>query len=216
MLAGVAWRGALAIVTTTGDLRSLTEPSVARGFEVTALTPTRLRSGRVSAETQDLVRVRKAQPWCGWGLISISGSTGCWRRLQAASAGASGYVDASFGVATLDVRGLSIGGDGTRRQRQSTLLARSAQCRDHHCQYPGRACKHRSCNAEPTRPTGLPSSRASTAMKNWDERLAALRGIPLVAYHNCWPYLRAVFDWSSSGRWSRSRACHRRRPIWRR
>ena len=87
----------LAVVTTTTDLRSLAE---AVGGDRVASQPgaAELDPEEYQPKPQDLVRVKQAQAWwCGSGSISISGSTGCWRRPAAASArGAPGYVDASF------------------------------------------------------------------------------------------------------------------------
>src|SRR5258705_6775346 len=110
---GVAWaQERLAVVTTTGDLRSLAEAVGGARVEVTALTPPGFDPEEYQPRPQDLVRVRKAQAVVRvgldfdlWGDRLLAQASGSVRR------GAPGYVDASFGVATLDVRGLSIGGD---------------------------------------------------------------------------------------------------------
>src|SRR5262249_21186305 len=103
----------LPVVTTTGDLRSLTEAVGGARVEVTALVPPGFDPEEYQPRPQDLVRVRKAQ-----AVVRVGLDFDLWadRLLAQASAsvrrGMPGYVDASFGIATLDVRGLSIGGDG--------------------------------------------------------------------------------------------------------
>src|SRR3954469_8442372 len=103
----------LSVVTTTGDLRSLTEAVGGARVEVTALTPPGFDPEEYQPRPQDLVRVRKAQAVVRVGLdfdlwvdrLVAQGGGGVRR-------GTAGYFDASFCIATLDVRGRSIGGDG--------------------------------------------------------------------------------------------------------
>jgi ABC-type Zn uptake system ZnuABC Zn-binding protein ZnuA len=186
----------LAIVTTTGDLRSLTEAVGGARVEVTALVPPGFDPEEYQPRPQDLVRVRKAQ-----GVVRVGLDFDLWadRLLAQASAsvrrGAPGYVDASFGIATLDVRGLSIGGDGHAHGSGNphywldprnaeiitgNILAGLAQIDP--------------ANADAYAANRLAFlARLDVKLKEWDEKLAALRGVPLVAYHNSWPYFARHF-----------------------
>jgi ABC-type Zn uptake system ZnuABC Zn-binding protein ZnuA len=194
---GAAWaQERLAIVTTTGDLRSLTEAVGGAGVEVTALTPPGFDPEEYQPRPQDLVRVRKAQ-----AVVRVGLDFDLWVDRVLAQAGgnvrrgAPGYVDASFGVATLDVRGLSIGGDGHAHGSGNphywldprnaeiitgNILAALAQIDP--------------ANAKPYAANRLAFlARLDAKLKEWDERLAAVRGVPLVAYHNSWPYFARRF-----------------------
>ena len=186
----------LAIVTTTGDLRSLTEAVGGARVEVTALTPPGFDPEEYQPRPQDLVRVRKAQAvvrvgldfdlWVDRLLAQASGSV---RR------GAPGYVDASFGVATLDVRGLSIGGEGHAHGSGNPhywLDPRNAEIITANIQAALASIDPAHADAYAANRLAF-LSRLDGKLKNWDERLAALRGIPLVAYHNSWPYFARRF-----------------------
>jgi ABC-type Zn uptake system ZnuABC Zn-binding protein ZnuA len=186
----------LAIVTTTGDLRSLTEAVGGARIEVTALVPPGFDSEEYQPRPQDLVRVRKAQ-----AVVRVGLDFDLWvDRLLAQGGGsvrrgAPGYADASFGIATLDVRGLSIGGEGHAHGSGNphywldprnaeiitgNILAALAQIDP--------------TNAEAYAANRLAFlSRLDAKLKDWDERLAVLRGVPLVAYHNSWPYFARRF-----------------------
>src|SRR6267142_4525739 len=194
---GVAWaQERLAIVTTTGDLRSLTEAVGGARVEVTALTPPGFDPEEYQRRPQDLVRVRKAQAvvrvgldfdlWVDRLLAQTSGSV---RR------GAPGYVDASFGIVTLDVHGLSIGGDGHAHGSGNPhywLDPRNAEIITANIQAALASIDPANADAYAANRIAF-LSRLDGKLKNWDERLAALRGIPLVAYHNSWPYFARRF-----------------------
>ena len=189
-------RERIAIVTTTGDLRSLTEAVGGARVEVTALTPPGFDPEEYQPRPQDLVRVRKAQVvvrvgldfdlWVDRLLAQASGSV---RR------GAPGYVDASFGVATLDVRGLSIGGEGHAHGSGNPhywLDPRNAEIITANIQ--AALVSIDPAHAEAYTANRLAFlSRLEGKLKDWDERLAALRGVPIVAYHNSWPYFARRF-----------------------
>jgi ABC-type Zn uptake system ZnuABC Zn-binding protein ZnuA len=189
-------QGRLSVVTTTGDLRSLTEAVGGAGVEVTALVPPGFDPEEYQPRPQDLVRVRKAQ-----ALVRVGLDFDLWadRLLAQASAsarrGMPGYVDASFGIATLDVRGLSIGGDGHAHGSGNphywldprnaeiitgNILAALAQIDP--------------ANADAYAANRLAFlARLDVKLKEWDQRLAGLRSTPLVAYHNSWPYFARRF-----------------------
>src|SRR5207249_4505209 len=101
------------LVTTTNDLRSLAEAVGGERVAVTALVPPGFDPEEYQPRPQDLARMRQARAvlrvgldfdlWLDRLLAQVGGNV---RR------GAPGYVDASFGIAALDVRGMSVGGDG--------------------------------------------------------------------------------------------------------
>jgi ABC-type Zn uptake system ZnuABC Zn-binding protein ZnuA len=186
----------LSVVTTTADLRSFTEAVGGARVEVAALTPPGLDPEDYQPRPQDLVRVKKAQAvvrvgldfdlWADRLLAQASGSV---RR------GAPGYVDASFGIATLDVRGLSIGGEGHGHGSGNPhywLDPRNAEIVTGNIQAALASIDPAHADAYAANRLAF-LSRLEGRLKDWDERLAALRGVPLVAYHNSWPYFARRF-----------------------
>jgi ABC-type Zn uptake system ZnuABC Zn-binding protein ZnuA len=186
----------LAVVTTTGDLRSLAEAVGGAGVEVTALVPPGFDPEEYQSRPQDLVRVRKAQAvvrvgldfdlWLDRLLAQVGGSV---RR------GAPGYVDASFGIATLDVRGLSIGGEGHAHGSGNPhywLDPRNAEIITANIQAALASIDPAHADAYAANRLAF-LARLEGKLKDWDERVAALRGVPLVAYHNSWPYFARHF-----------------------
>jgi ABC-type Zn uptake system ZnuABC Zn-binding protein ZnuA len=186
----------LSVVTTTGDLRSLAEAVGGARVEVTALVPPGFDPEEYQPRPQDLVRVRKAQ-----AVVRVGLDFDLWadRLLAQASAsvrrGMPGYVDASFGIAALDVRGLSIGGDGHAHGSGNphywldprnaeiitgNILAALAQI-------------------DPANKDAYAANRLAFLarlegkLNDWEERLVPLRSVPLVAYHNSWPYFARRF-----------------------
>jgi len=186
----------IAVVTTTGDLRSLTEAVGGARVEVTALTPPGFDPEDYQPRPQDLVRVRKAQ-----AVVRVGLDFDLWVDRLLAQAGGSvrrgapGYVDASFGVATLDVRGLSIGGDGHAHGNGNPhywLDPRNAEIITANISAALAQIDPANTHAyEANRLAFL--SRLEGKLKDWDDRLAALLGVPLVAYHNSWPYFARRF-----------------------
>jgi len=142
------------------------------------------------------VRVRKAQ-----AIVRVGLDFDLWadRLLAQASGkvrrGASGYVNASFGIATLDVRGLSIGGDGHAHGSGNPhywLDPRNAEIITANIQ--AALVSIDPAHAEAYTANRLAFlSRLEGKLKEWDSRLAALRSVPLVAYHNSWPYFARHF-----------------------
>jgi ABC-type Zn uptake system ZnuABC Zn-binding protein ZnuA len=186
----------IAVVTTTGDLRSLTEAVGGARVEVTSLAPPGFDPEEYQPRPQDLVRVRSAQAvvrvgldfdlWVDRLLAQASGSV---RR------GAPGYVDASFGVATLDVRGLSIGGEGHAHGSGNPhywLDPRNAEIITANILTALASIDPVNADAYAANRLAF-LSRLEDKLKDWDERIAALRGVPMVAYHNSWPYFARRF-----------------------
>jgi ABC-type Zn uptake system ZnuABC Zn-binding protein ZnuA len=185
----------LSVVTSTNDLRSLAEAVGGERTAVTALVPPGFDPEEYQPRPQDLTRVRRAQ-----AVVRVGLDFDLWLdRLLAQSGasvrrGADGYVDASLGIATLDVRGMSIGdahGHGSGNPHY-WLDPRNAEIITADILAalvgidPGSSAIY-----EANRRTFL--SRLEPKIKEWEDRLAALRGVPLVAYHNSWPYFARRF-----------------------
>jgi ABC-type Zn uptake system ZnuABC Zn-binding protein ZnuA len=187
----------LAIVTTTGDLRSLAEAVGGDRVAVTSLVPPGFDPEEYQPRPQDFARVNKARV-----VVRVGLDFDLWfdRLLAQAGAGArrgeAGYVDASFAIATLDVRGVSVGpGDGhahgsgnphywldPKNAEIITANILSGLARVD----PGNAPDY-----EANRLAFL--ARLEARLKQWETKLASLNGIPMVAYHNSFAYLARRF-----------------------
>ena len=186
------------VVTTTTVLRSLVETVGGARVTATSLVPASLDAEEYQAKPQDLLRLRGARilvriglDYDAWldRLLSQAGN-------RAVARGGPGYVDASFGIATLDVRGMSVGpGDGHAHGNgnphywldpknaeimTATIAAGLTQADpDHAADY------------EANRAAFV--ARLQAKLAEWETRLATLRTTPLVAYHNSWPYFARRF-----------------------
>jgi len=185
----------LSVITTTNDLRSLAEAVGGERVAVTALVPPGFDPEEYQPRPQDLARVRQAR-----AVVRVGLDFDLWldRLLAQAGAtvrrGADGYVDASTGVATLDVRGLSIGdghGHGSGNPHY-WLDPRNAEIITANIlSVLASIDPENTAIYEANRLAFL--ARLEPNIKEWEERLAALRGVPLVAYHNTWPYFARRF-----------------------
>src|SRR5262249_30792374 len=146
---------------------------------------------------QDLARVKRAQ-----AVVRVGLDFDLWfDRLLAQAGGnvrrgAPGYIDASFGIAALEVRGLTVGpGDGHAHgsgnphywldpKTAETITANTREALP-------RIDRERTEIYEANRQAFL--SRLDSKLKQWEAQLAALNGVPLVAYHNSWPYFARRF-----------------------
>src|SRR6516162_10264662 len=104
-------QGRVQIVTTTTDLRSLVEAVGGDRVEAINLVPAAMDAEEYQPKPQDLVRLKNARL-----LVRVGLDYDLWldRLLAQAgnpnlSRGGAGYVDASFGISVLEVRGLSVG-----------------------------------------------------------------------------------------------------------
>jgi len=188
----------LAVVATTGDLRSLVEAVGGDRVAVTSLVPPGFDPEEYQAKPQDLARVQRAHAVVRVGLdfdlwfdrLLLVQPSGNVRR------GAAGYIDASFGVAALEVRGQNVGpGDGHAHGSGNPhywLDPKNAEI------VTGNILEGLAC-VDPANTTIYEANRLAflvrleRKLKEWEERLAALQGVPLVAYHNSWPYFARRF-----------------------
>jgi ABC-type Zn uptake system ZnuABC Zn-binding protein ZnuA len=184
------------VVTTTTDLRSLAEAVGGDHVEAISLVPAAMDAEEYQPKPQDLWRLKNARL-----LVRVGLDYDLWldRLLAQAdnpdlSRGGAGYVDASFGIPVLEVRGISIGpghahGLGNPHYWldpknaeiiTSTILEALARSD------PANAATY-----ETNRLAFL--ARLETKLSEWETKLAPLKAMPLVAYHNSWPYFARRF-----------------------
>jgi zinc/manganese transport system substrate-binding protein/zinc transport system substrate-binding protein len=186
------------VVTTTTDLRSLTEAVGGERVTVTSLVPPGMDAEEYQPKPQDAMRLKTARAFVRVGL-----DYDLWadRLLMAAPnkairRGGPGYVDASYGIATLEVRGVSVGpGDGHAHGNGNPHYWLDP----HNAEVITASIVAGLSRADPESAGAYEANRtAFLARLNekiavWEAKLAPLRGMPLVAYHNSWPYFARRF-----------------------
>src|SRR5205814_2632840 len=103
------------VITTTTDLRSLTEVVGGDAVDAVSLVPANFDAEEYQPKPRDVLRLKNARL-----VVRVGLDYDLWfdRLLHAAGTpeiqrGGSGYVDASYAIAALEVRGVSLGaGDG--------------------------------------------------------------------------------------------------------
>jgi len=200
---GLSFQPALAqdrvrVVTTTTDLRSLTEAVGGDLIEAISLVPANFDAEEYQARPQDILRVKEARL-----VVRVGLDYDLWfdRLLEAVSVrelrrGGSGYVDASFGIAPLEVRGVAIGpGDGHAHGSGNPhywLDPKNAEFISANIMEGlARVDPAHAKTYEANRQAFL--VRLSKKLTEWEARLAPLRTVPIVAYHNSWPYFARRF-----------------------
>jgi ABC-type Zn uptake system ZnuABC Zn-binding protein ZnuA len=188
----------ISVVTTTTDLRSLAEAVGGERVAVVNIVPAGMDAEEYQAKPQDVSRLRNARM-----IVRVGLDYDLWAErllLQAGNSairrGGIGYVDASYGIATLEVRGMSVGpGDGhahgngnphywldPKNAEIVTATILQALTRID----PGNAASY-----EANRVAFLAKLQAKLA--EWEAKLAPLKAMPMVAYHNSWPYFARRF-----------------------
>jgi ABC-type Zn uptake system ZnuABC Zn-binding protein ZnuA len=186
------------VVTTTTDLRSLTEAVGGERVTVVSLVPPGMDAEEYQPKPQDALRLKTARAFVRVGL-----DYDLWAdRLLLATAneavrrGGPGYVDGSYGIATLEVRGMSVGpGDGHAHGNgnphywldpknaeiiTANIVAGLTRIDGEHAAV-----------YEANRAAFL--ERLNAKLTEWEGKLAPLRNMPIVAYHNSWPYFARRF-----------------------
>jgi ABC-type Zn uptake system ZnuABC Zn-binding protein ZnuA len=186
------------IVTTTTDLRSLTEAVGGERVAAVSLVPANMNPEDYQPKPQDVLRLKNARMLVRAGL-----DYDLWVDRPLAQAGkpeirrgGPAYVDASFGIAVLELRGMSVGpGDGHAHGSGNphywldpknaeiitgTILEALARID------PANAASY-----EANRSAFL--ARLRVKLTEWEAKLAPLQGMPIVAYHNSWPYFARRF-----------------------
>jgi ABC-type Zn uptake system ZnuABC Zn-binding protein ZnuA len=186
------------VVTTTTDLRSLTEAVGGDRIVATSLVPANMDAEEYQAKPQDVLRLKNARL-----VVRVGLDYDLWvdRLLVQADKpeirrGGHGYVDASFGIAVLELRGMSVGpsdghahGSGNPHYWldpknaeliTATILEALARIDPAHA-----------ASYEANRLAFL--ARLSAKLTEWEAKLAPLKAMPIVAYHNSWPYFARRF-----------------------
>jgi ABC-type Zn uptake system ZnuABC Zn-binding protein ZnuA len=186
------------VITTTTDLRSLTEAVGGARVVVTNLVPAGMDAEEYQPKPQDALRLKSARAFVRVGLdydlwadrLLISAGNPAIRR------GGPGYVDASYGIATLEVRGMSVGpGDGHAHGNGNPHYWLDP----HNAEVVTASVVAGLSRVDPDHAAAYEANRAAFLARltgkraEWERKLAPLRGMPLVAYHNSWPYLARRF-----------------------
>jgi ABC-type Zn uptake system ZnuABC Zn-binding protein ZnuA len=188
----------IAVVATTSDLKSLVEAVGGDRIAAVNLAPPSIDVETYQPKPQDVLRLKSARLFVRVGL-----DYDLWADRLLAQAGrpeiARGgpfYVDASRGIAVLELRGMSVGpsdghahGSGNPHYWldpenagiiTATLLEALARIDpDHAADYEARRTAF--------------VARLHEKLGTWQAALAPLKGMPIVAYHNSWPYFARRF-----------------------
>ena len=186
------------VVTTTTDLRSLAEAVGGEHVEAVNLVPAGMDAEDYQPKPQDVLRLKNARM-----LVRVGLDYDLWLdRLLAQPGrreigrGGPGYVDASFAIAVLELRGMSVGpGDGHAHGSGNPhywLDPRNAETvTGTILEALARIDPANAAHYEANRLAFL--SRLQSKLAEWQEKLAPLKAMPIVAYHNSWPYFARRF-----------------------
>ena len=197
--AAPAWaQDRIRVVATTTDLRSLTEAVGGDLVDAVSLVPANFDAEEYQPKPQDVLRLKDARL-----VVRVGLDYDLWfdRLLEAAASreirrGGPGYVDASWGIAPLEVRGVTVGpGDGHAHGSGNPhywLDPESAEFITANILWGlARIDPANTKTFEANRQAFL--ARLSAKLTEWKARLAPLRSMPLIAYHNSWPYFARRF-----------------------
>jgi ABC-type Zn uptake system ZnuABC Zn-binding protein ZnuA len=186
------------VVTTTTDLQSLTEAVGGEHVEVLSLVPPSLDAEEYQPKPQDVLRLTHARL-----LVRVGLDYDLWLdrlllqagRLEIARGGP-GYVDASFGIAVLELRGMSVGpGDGHAHGSGNPhywLDPKNAEVIT-------ASILEALARLDPANTAAYQANRQAFLVRltaklaQWETKLGPLRAMPIVAYHNSWPYFARRF-----------------------
>jgi ABC-type Zn uptake system ZnuABC Zn-binding protein ZnuA len=186
------------VVTTSTDLRSLTEAVGGDLVDAVSLVPANFDAEQYQPKPQDALRLKNARLAVRVGL-----DYDLWfdRLLEASGArdvrrGRPGYVDASFAIAPLEVRGVTVGpGDGHAHGSGNPhywLDPKNAEfITANILEGLTRIDPANAKTYETNRQVFL--GRLSQKLTEWETRLAPLRSMPIIGYHNSWPYFARRF-----------------------
>ncbi len=204
IVALVAWaspgfaQDSLEVVTTTTDLRSLAEAVGGNKIKAVSLVPPNMDAEEYQPKPQDVLRLKHARL-----LVRVGLDYDLWLDRLLVQAGmpeisrdGPAYVDASFAVAVLELRGMSVGpGDGHAHgsgnphywldpRNAETITANILEAL-------ARIDPANAATYEANRQAFL--GRLNAKLPEWETRLSSLKAIPIVAYHNSWPYFARRF-----------------------
>ena len=194
----------LTVVTTTTDLKSLVEAVGGDHVLVSSMVPPAMDAEEYQPKPQDLGRLRDARM-----VVRVGLDYDLWldRLLRQANnpallRGRTGYVDASFAIALLDVRGSAVGDQGGHAHGSGnphywldpanaeiitgTLLEALARLDPANSKY-----------YEERRIAFL--DQLALKLRQWEKALAGVQGRPMLAYHNSWAYFARRFRLNIAG-----------------
>ncbi len=186
------------VVTTTTDLRSLTEAVGGDRVVAASLVPPNMDAEEYQPKPQDVLRLRQARL-----LVRVGLDYDLWvdRLLAQAgkpaiSRGGPAYVDASFAITVLELRGMSVGpGDGHAHGSGNPhywLDPKNAEIITANIlEALARIDPANAAQYEANRQAFL--ARLNSKLAEWEIKLSALKNMPIVAYHNSWPYFARRF-----------------------
>jgi ABC-type Zn uptake system ZnuABC Zn-binding protein ZnuA len=186
------------VVTTTTDLRSLTEAVGGDLVEAVSLVPPNFDAEDYQPKPRDALLLKGARL-----IVRVGLDYDLWfdRLLDTATSrelrrGGPGYVDASFGIAPLEVRGVAVGpGDGHAHGSGNPHYwldpANAEFITANILEGLARIDPAHTAAFEANRKAFL--TRLSAKLPEWEASLAPLRGMPIIAYHNSWPYFARRF-----------------------
>jgi ABC-type Zn uptake system ZnuABC Zn-binding protein ZnuA len=186
------------VVTATTDLRSLTEAVGGERVVAVSLVPPNMDAEDYQPKPQDVLRLKNAHM-----LVRVGLDYDLWvdRLLTQAgkpeiSRGGPAYVDASFAIAVLELRGMSLGpGDGHAHGSGNPhywLDPKNAEIiTGNILEALARIDPAHTAVYETNRQAFL--AHLNTKLAEWETKLAPLQRVPIVAYHNSWPYFARRF-----------------------
>lgn len=186
------------VTATTTDLRSLAEAVGGDLIDAVSLVPANFDAEEYQPKPQDMLRLRNTRL-----VVRVGLDYDLWfdRLLQASTTrdikrGGPGYVDASYGIAALELRGVTVGpGDGHAHGSGNPhywLDPKNAEfITANILEGLIRIDPASASTYETNRKAFL--ARLARKLSEWEARLAPLKNMPIIAYHNSWPYFARRF-----------------------
>ncbi|MGZ3307493.1 MAG: metal ABC transporter substrate-binding protein [Xanthobacteraceae bacterium] len=190
----------LRVVATTGDLASLAEAVTGDLARVETIIPPSADPEAFEPRPSDLARLKGASVVVRVGLgydhwldklLSLHGDAAVNRR-------GAGYVDASFGIPLLEVKGSSV--DPANRDGHAHGLANPHYWLDPvNAEIITGGIAEAGIRAAPEMAEKIIANRdgflvrLKARLTEWEQLLAPHRAVPLIAYHNTWPYFARRF-----------------------
>jgi zinc/manganese transport system substrate-binding protein/zinc transport system substrate-binding protein len=188
----------IGVVTTTSDLRSLVEAVGGERVSAVSLAPATMDAEDYQPKPQDVLRLKSARMFVRVGLdydlwadrlLALAGRPDIAR-------GGPFHVDASRGIAALEVRGVSVGpGDGHAHGNGNPHYWLDPENAD----IITAAILEALARLDPGNTAEYEADRTAFLahlhgkLEEWQTALAPLKGAPIVAYHNSWPYFARRF-----------------------
>lgn len=197
-------RDSLKIVATTTDLRSLAETIGGARVAASHIVPPVVDPEDYQPHPNDLIRLRDADM-----VVRVGLDFDLWLDKALAQSGnkaigksGPGYVDASLGIALLDVRGGGLGGGdghahGTGNPHYWLDPMNAEIITGHILETLARLDPAGASDYDTRRVAFLKRLRAK--MPDWEAQLAAGRGRPLIVQHNTWSYFERRFRLQVAG-----------------